>query len=563
MKKILLLASAALIGLGVQAQNLPANVGADQLSTVSPAPGKLNLSINTAGLMSMLFNIAEPNSSVNIGANVYAHLTRDGKVLANVQAGNYRQVSYDGVMDHVWQLSFFLDTTKEASMSGIYEVKFDEGFFLLGEDKTPSKEIDLYYLIEGADFVVSPEAGTVSSLKDFTMTFPGVKEIKVNQITDSETGELVDAKFRVYNIYGGDDNLDEGEEGAAAPEYNPAMTIEGNVIKLSLSETLTDPGVYWLSADANMFTFTYEDGSTRTAGDYLVVYNVPNLAAGLSWINPEPGETDMFPGTIYFEIDSSRKLMAVNEMGANYIYPAGQVGVRGKEIARYQARISEAYPNTVELVYYNNNLKAFDPGAMIIPAPGDYVLHTSEKLFGTLAPGETQIKWQSSMDLEYTVYVYDEVPTTFTPAEGTTNEEIKKISVRFDEAKTVEVVANSSSSWLSSETTNYLFGARKDAEDDKTVLFTTAVGATIPGTYKFTSAPGQVIVDGVSMVVTADYKIGQETGVGQFENVVVLPEIFDIYTTDGVLVKKAADVEYLLGLPAGVYIAGGKKFINH
>ena len=143
MKKILLLASAALIGLGVQAQNLPANVGADQLSTVSPAPGKLNLSINTAGLMSMLFNIAEANSSVNIGADVYAHLTRDGKVLANVQAGNYRQVSYDGVMDHVWQLSFFLDTTKEASMSGIYEVKFDEGFFLLGEDKTPSKEIEL------------------------------------------------------------------------------------------------------------------------------------------------------------------------------------------------------------------------------------------------------------------------------------------------------------------------------------------------------------------------------------------------------------------------------------
>lgn len=542
-----ILSLCAFVALVATAQSLPENSGLNQLDKLDPVPGKIDLSVYESGLMSLTFDLPEAGSTVNADANVYAILSRDGKVLANVQACNYKQVSYDNIFAGVWQLSFFLKKTSEALVPGNYQVVIEKGFFLLGEDHQLSEEIVINYYIPENEVSVVPAQGTVASFQNISITYPGVKSISRVE------GKAID----IYNIYGKGETEDEvGKDDIVYPEVN----IDGNVISLILAQPVTKPGTWRVSSEDDALVLEYPDGSTQTTG-LLLTYVIPNFLSGLPEINPEPGEVEYFPGTITLTVPRDKTLFLANQKVGSYIYPVDENGNRGADIARYQARKSQDYPNTVELIYLKGG-NTPDPEAKIVPAPGKYQLVTGEKLYST--KDDNKINYISSMTFDYTVYVYEELPTTITPPSGSEQKNIKTISFRFDDAETVEAKGAGTISWLQSETTNYLFGEpRLSSDDPKTVIYNTPIGATIPGTYKFTSGAGQLVINGISMVMTADYKItGDNTGIGTFENVVLLPEIFDIYNTQGVLIKKNANVDYLQSLPAGVYVAGGKKYIN-
>lgn len=544
MKKFYILLLAAISAIAANAQKLPDNIGAGQFSSISPVPGKINTEINNLGLLSITFNLAGKDSKVNTSANVYATLSRDGEVLSNVQACNYKQVSFDSTTFGVWQLSFFLSPTPEVKKPGIYQIRFEPGFFLMGEEQTPSTEILLNYLWPESESIIVPEPGTITSFKDITITYPGVSSIQYNE----------EKKLEVYNIYGAD-----GDDEENATTVVPTVNIEGNVLSLVLPKEINTHGSWVVISEDDAFTLTYENGETKVTGIYFI-YIIPNFGSGKPQIIPEEGEIESFPGVITLVLPKNTSIGFVNSMVGSYIYPIDENGNRGQAIARYKAQKSPDASNEIQLIYLKDN-KTPDEGAEIIPAPGKYQLVTGERLYG-IKEGST-VNYISSMEFNYTVYVYEEIPTTIVPPTDSKVKSIKKISFRFDDAETVKVQDNGKPSWLKSETTNYLFGASLSKEDNKTVDFTTAVGATIPGEYHFTSAGGQVIVDGIEMVVTADYIIeNSETGVGRIENVVILPAIFDIYTPDGVLLKKNADIDYLYSLPKGIYIAGGKKFIN-
>ena len=551
MKKIFSIAIAALLGvLGMSAQTLPSNVNANVLKDLSPAPGTVSLDVNESGLLSFSFNIAEANSKINTGANVYCTLSRDGEVVSNVQACNNIQITYDGVYADIWNLAFFLDRTPLVTMGGNYQIKFDEGFFLLGDAKTPSPEILLNYYIKGDDYYITPapENGKQwESLHEFTLTIPGAE-----RITAEETKVI-----EIYNVYGAGATEDDDNPTLQNPDYR----IEGNSVIITTKEPITDPGTWYLVIPEDMFTASFANGTDIKTPYIMSIYLIPNHGGGLPNVEPEPGEVEDFPGVISLELQKGCELIYVNDMGWNYLYPIDDNGNRGNFVARFRGRKSATRANVVELVYYDEKLQAFDPDALIVPAPGKYELYTSPMLYRVRENGSDHSV--SAMSFFYDVYVYDELPMTITPASGSTVSEIKQIKFEIESAKEIKVFANNrkSATWLSDGVTNYIFNPFVSADAPNTVVLNTPVLATLPGTYKLLTGAGQVVVDGVARILTADYTISDGSGVGEISNVVVLPEVFDVYNTQSILLKKNADVDYLRTLPAGIYVAGGKKYV--
>lgn len=554
MKKILLFMMAWVVSFGVKAQELDQNVGLGQLSYYSPASGVINLDINESGLMSLCLRL-NGEGDVNRKENLYCHLLRDGEVISNVQTCNYRQVYYDKVMNDEWQISFFLKRNPEVKRAGNYKVVFDPGFFIINGQ--PSTKIEINYCIPAEECEFFPAPGQVKSLNEITLTFAGARELRLAE----------NFKVEIYNIYGGKPDepgdLDDDEEensGNTDDEYViiPAYSVNGNVITLKPAEPITQYGTWYVSIDENLITLIMDDGSEKESAGVLGIYTIPNVKEeNLPRINPEPGETDGFPGTIYVTLPKDETIILVNPAAYSYIYPVEPDGTLGRAIAKYVPKKSVDYENTIELIYIDGAVKM--PDTWITPAPGDYVLVVGNSTYWGKLPDGTQI-WRSEMRFNYNVYVFDEVPTTIEPADGSTNAMIKEISFRFDEAETVELRSNSELSLLQSSTTNYIFTPYIDPEDNLKVIFTTPLGATIDGEYTFTSAPGQLFVDDNNLVVTATFRISKGSGI-ECKDLEMMPAEVDVYSMQGILLKKKADINYLHCLPTGIYIAGGKKYV--
>lgn len=536
------------------------NTGTSQLGSYTPPAGTISLDYYERGVASMRFSL--PVGEPNRYANKFVTLSYEGDVISRVPVFNTKQLSQDTAMSDEWQLTFFLVKTDKTILSGSYEVEFDEGFFLMGEDKTPSEKIIINYFIDGDEFSAYPipdargENYKYTELQDFTLTYANCTKVEYNP--------AVGRQIEIINMFahGGEITGDDDETITAPEDILPEVTFDGNKVNIHLKQPITAAGTYKIEAVDQVFLLTRPDGTVVPSKDINIFYYIPNYY-GMPSIDPMEGEVEYFPGTITLMLPKGQELKNVNEMGVTYLCPLNDDGTvddpKRNYIARFRAKSIAGVENpdlhNVYLINWDGAKKEIEP------APGNYRLITPESLY-SIKNGESR-RYVSSMNFDYTVVPYESQVKTITPASGSTLNSLSEIVVEFPEAETVVAQWTNDPSWLQNSLTNFPFYAASVEDNPKAAKFYSTVPVTFPGEYRFTTAPNALIVDGVGVTATATYKVSEETGVGTLSDVEIMPSIFDIYTPQGILVAKDADMKTLNALPAGIYIAAGKKFFIH
>ncbi len=546
------------------------NVGTEQLTSLSPSTGTISMADYAYGLTNLLLNF-KGGASVDRSADLFISLDRNGETVAYVPASNIGLVTYDGVYADLWQIQFFQKPQYVCKAGGDYTVTIPEGYFLIGEDKTPNSEIILNYTIPVSGITIYPEpTENILELQDFVLTYGNAESIEVLP----DTG----LKIQMYDIYGnhesGDDNTDvDDDEEVEEPgqviydeDILPEFSADGNSLKIHADRKVTKGGTWRLIIPSGLIKINYPDGTSARNDELIYSYKIPNYSMGQPEVFPAEGPAVSFPGVITLTVDKGSTLGNVNQMGKSYIYSIDSEGNLGNKLATYIAapknssyykdpitgQPSAQYANTVFLV--NQNGKDVE----IYPAPGLYQLVTAEKLYAVKTPaGQSYI---SKLYYTYDIIEGAGFDMEFSPANGSAVTSLKEIKVKFPTAG--ELKLEYGLAWLKSDKASYVFYPAKDSDDPQTVKFYTDVPVTLPGSYTLTSATNSVTIDGDLVVVTANYVVSEETGVGCVQDVQLLPAVFDICNAQGMLIKRNANIDDLRALPAGIYIAGGKKFIN-
>lgn len=515
MKKIFTLATAALVAFGMQAQ----------FATVSPAEGEVKLSINESGLSGMNFTFSQ-QAEVNRDANKFVSLLFNDEPIAMVPASNTKQLSFDSAVFGVWQVAFFLTANKAAMQPGEYQVVFDEGLFLLGENKTPMPRTVLNYYIETPAVTVSPESGKVRSIQDFILTFNDCKEVRRVE------GKHI-AVFDIYAVAGADEQF---------VYLEPTVDIDKDQVYLYLTNEVNTPGTWRLEVEEGAFVIVKNDGTEVDSPEIDETYVIPNYLGGQATVTPAPGEIESFPGVIYLHLPEGLYVNNVNSMEPSWIWSVDGNGQLAEKVARYQGFKVMDDLTVVKLV----NLQGAD--ANFTPAPGKYRLVTGQMLYSVIG----KVGYQSSMTYDYTV-VDNSVKYIITPDPSVPVASLNDICIEFPDADEVEVI-NSNYSWLANSLSNYQFWP--SVEGNK-VKFHTAVDVTYPGEYTLLCNATTIAVDAEYFSINPTFTVtGESEGVAEVD---ALPEVFDVYSIDGTLVRHNATS--LEALPKGLYIAAGKKLI--
>lgn len=505
------------------------NEGLDQFSSFQPAPGEIKRVDMTEGVYSAIFNFRE-KMEVNRSADKFITLSYEETPIAVIPACNTKMLSFDSAMDHVWQIYFYSNGNPEQP-AGNYSITFDEGIFLLGDSKTPSKKIVANYVLTPMAYTLDPAPGRrEEGFDEMTITFPFAKEVKYN------AGSVVE----IFDLFS------KGEETLS---YKFDVTTKGNVATLYLDKPFSIPTTWKLAAPAGAFTLITEDGTESQSPVLNENYVILNWLNGKPTPNPAPGDITEFPGVITLTIPEGAKVQTVNDKVSVYIYPLNEDGSYGESIARYVASKNK---NT-EVPDYDRqilltNLKGADYA--VKPAPGKYVLSIGERLYRI----DSDTKYCNSMTFEYRVLTAD-YDYTVTPGNEGMLPSLQEFTMTFPEAEKVEVVA-SSPCWLSSVLCSYPFYV--SSVDDKTVRFRCEAPATYPGHYSI-STLDNLRIDGKNVSFSIDFTLGGETGVEKVAD--ELPALFTVYSIDGRIVKTNAKASDLQTLLPGLYIAGGKKIL--
>lgn len=553
MRKLMLFAAAAVMSVATFAQS--ANVGIDQFSSLNPQPGTVSLETHESGISAINFNFLQ-KADVARDKDLFITLKRNGEVISNVPASNYSFIKYDGILADVWQVSFFGSRNYECSAGGNYQVIIPEGFFLIGDDQTPNSEIVInYYIAPPTVSIYPPESRDITLLQDFTVTFGNAKSIEVNN--DAEHS------LEIIDVFGGtpdepstgddDDDVATGE----VTSFDYELTVNENSALIHLLEPITNGSTYDMTIPAGFFYLYDEAGNMTENTEIMFQYAIPKVGNGQPELENVGSLVLDFPGVI--ELNLGVNPLIVNDKGQNTLCPVNEDGTLGEPIASYRAagKASHFYkddPSNATKVFLVNEL---GEDVYICPAPGLYQLTTSNGLYSVYL--NNKMETVSSFKYTFEVIDGDLFVMEFTPENGSSLESLKEIKVKFPEAKDIEVV--DAISWLRSKTTSYQFYPSTTVEDN-TITFSTSVPVTMPGNYRFTSNLKSVYVDDEYVGIVADYNVSDPSGVGELNNVVVLPESFDIFNAQGMIIKRNADINDLNALPAGIYIAGGKKIVN-
>ncbi|MDE5843329.1 MAG: hypothetical protein K2H35_06300 [Muribaculaceae bacterium] len=552
------------------------NIGLDQFQTLSPYPGTFSLDMYEMGFSSITFNF-NGGCEVNREANLFTTVTRNDEVIAQVPASNTKQISYDNFFAHQWCISFFLTPGGyESFAGGHYQVTIPEGFFLIGEDKTPNKEVVMnYYMSTPAVSIFPAESDNCTELQDFTITFGDAVKVERNPEVEQE--------FYLFDMFreGGEveTNPDDEDETIQPAEEDPAykfeVTCEGNTAILHCPTLVTSSGFWCIDVPDKYFILTDAEGNvTYSQGSKTSFrFRIPTVTLEDQPVaEPAAGQVLFLPGKIELTLKDDQTLTMVNNMGKNSLNPINEDGTLGEAIADYRAasKVSKYYyevdangkidqtkpiPGTENKVFLINQA---GEDIDIYPAPGKYQLTTTKALYYFQRDGK--LNSSPAFIFVYDVQDSDYFDKEFTPSPETAVSELRTISVKFPDADEIKVKGNTA--WLRSAIANFQFYPRLSADDEQTVIFSTAVPVTLPGTYRLTSDTSSIEIDGEYVGIAVEYTISENTGVDAISEVKVLPAVFDIYNAQGILISKDANLEVLNALPAGIYIAGGKKFIN-
>lgn len=548
MKKILLLSLLATASMTATAEN----IGLDQLAGLAPEPGILSEeTYHNRPFTSFSFNFPgnngkENQTSVNTDSGLFITLTRDGETVAQVPADNTRQVLYQSIMGNNWIVSFFRTPNAATSVAGEYRCVIPEGFFTINKAGDVNKEIAIEWTLLPSPYMATPPEDAsgatymYDSLQDFTITFPGAKEV-----TLKDPGSVIG----IFNVYGknGDDISEDGELANLIPFE---VSFDGGSMLLHLPTPITTPGTWKIELMSDRLTLNMEDGTTASNPEIHLFYFIPNYVCGTPFLNPAPGVDYSFPGVIEMYLDRAYTVNLVNGMGANYIYPLYEDGTMGQAIARLQARKgpndADGVCRTVQLF----NLAGED--VFLIPSPGKYRLVTAEKLFCV----NGYLDYVSRMQFDYEILPSEIVNYSISPEPDSSVKEIQEIRVKFDDGVDVSLFNNGSydyCAWLTSPTATFQMWPKQNPDNPSEIIYSSWHPITLEGDYLFTSPNGNLVngpalkVGSNIISVSSALKIANSSNVENIE----IPTDETIYTIDGLKIEKITT--------PGIYIIGGKK----
>lgn len=505
-------------------------VASAQYYQISPTEGQIDLNVHESGISSICFFVS-PEWTANRSANVFAELYFNDTLISMVPASNSQLLKYDSIMDHNWCVSFFRKLNQQVMNNGEYRVVLQEGLFINKETQELSEELTLrYYIKDDLKLTITPTPGKLLKFQDVEIVFENCT--KVVQLEDAE-----------YPI----DLFSRSEETATGENefYYPVVDIDGNVVTLYFSNENTTRGNWVLSIPEGNFELTMDDGSVIKNPDIMITYTIPNILGGvMPTIDPAPGDISYFPGEIIIQLPEGQSVNFVGP-GGSYIYTVDEDGNRGDSIARYQGS-KDPWDDSVVIL---TNINRKDGVGLDVKAvPGNYVLVTAESLYSIKGNKSNQ----SSMEFEYTV-VGKEADAVITPDPNEIHESIKEIAISFPNAENVSL-DSTTAAWFASPMSSYIFYPSVNTET-KTFYYRTEVACTVPGNYVLQVPANAFNVDGEYISQMPKFKIGKEDSVQS----VVLPDIFNIVSIDGRLVKRNAT--NLDNLDKGIYIVAGKKVL--
>lgn len=496
-----------------------------QISGISPDPGRFERVTPIEGIGGMTFRFNNPISEANRNENVYGYIMYDNKVTAMVSSANPKLVNFDSTISDVWQVSFFTNN-RFYRPAGDYTVILDEGFFLLGEEKTPSERIVVNYTLTGFPIETSPQDDSiVKSFDEVTITYTQYESVEWNE----------DMPIEIFDLYG-----KESPTGGMVV-YTPGVEIEGNKVTLFLDVPIKSAGTWKVAASEGTFTLIDAAGNKVSSPELNLQYIIKETLSGIPTPNPAPGVVSTFPGVITLDVPGEATVQTVNGMCGVRLYMVNEDGSLGQQIARYQATLNKENKHQILLT----NLEGAD--VEVAPGNGKYSLQFGEKLYRL----STSTAYISSFSFDYEV-VNDKIKYTFTPSDDAYVASVGDITIDFPEAKEVKFI-----SWNYASLNNSLisFAFTPASITGNTVKYNAVCPVDLAGVYTFTTPANQISVDGVVVALSTKVNIG-ESGV---KEVTELPEVFTIYSIDGRIVKINATAQDLSRLARGIYIAGGKK----
>lgn len=159
---------------------------------------------------------------------------------------------------------------------GVYTVTFNAGDFLLGLFEEESSPIVATFNVVGnapVAYEMTPEAGTYSQLKNFSVKFPDATAL-------SKAGYAnITLKRQNYS----------GNDGTYYTSYSSCEIVGTDTYNFQLSETVTDAGDYILNIPAG--TFYLDEEKTKFNTEINVAYTLDGNGGDNVTIYPENGST--------------------------------------------------------------------------------------------------------------------------------------------------------------------------------------------------------------------------------------------------------------------------------
>lgn len=475
----------------------------------SPAEGVIDLGINEEGISSININV---NGVINRDAEGYATLSKDGVVLKSIPASNERMYytfsGFDKTEEGNVHITFFSNqATTPAKEPGRYTVTIPSGFFTVAGTNNP---LLTYNFMINAESGVTPEFtpaanSVVSELKEFTVTFPGAESLSFTD--NSTTGAQGEYAAYLDIMFGGSSD----GETANMKNLSKSVTISGNTATFTLPEALTGDGDAFFCLKAGCLTAKYADGTSKKNNTARIKYTVEKQAIDLGGfsITPAVGEVPAFTATDYSAEagDGVYGYFKLNlPEGVTYAMLISVKGTlsdaNGNKVASFTGVQNNAKNAAIfGVVTYPGGKKTFGKETLELPA-GSYTLEISGKYY---ANGK-----QIDLPKTFGPFVLKSndaaVKYTISPAEDEALNELKEITVTFEEDKTVTLKPNTYATIING---TIEYDIHPVAAGNKLTI-TLPKALDIPGEYKVTLPAQEVMLNGNPIpAIIATYKIDQ------------------------------------------------------
>lgn len=447
----------------------------------TPSPGALNKEENTKGLNAVTLNVPS-GTIINREAKGYIELIRNGELLMQIPAQNSQRIyMYEGYSSHLKasasaMIAFFMDAkSTEGMIEGTYEVKVPEGFFML-RGTTPNAALTATYQVPAytAEEMGIAQGEKVTMLNTVDITLPeGATNVKYTdtsyseqrKVTDPYSGETEIAIDHYYAI-----TVNCAKYGIY--EKVSGVTVNGNVITLTMPNVYTAPGQYTIEFLSGCITYDLNGESHNYTTP--LTYNVTGNTSGYE-ITPANGSTIIgdieakpfdFMKTVYVDGQSTQVKttgyyyfaidVPVEEggtvaafMGAPTIYKANPDGTVGDKVQCFGNLVMDLENNT--RAYVANNFTTRENNVPLTLAPGDYILRIPQNALRINGQMNPQI------DFNYTIEA-DPAATkqyTVTPSSGDLHE-LTTITLTYPEGSELSW-KNAGWATLSNGTATYAF----------------------------------------------------------------------------------------------------------